>query len=203
MKIKLYAEGGGGSKALKRACRRGFRKFIEKSGLKGTMPEIVASGSRRNAYDDFATRHHHIRLPRMNVRCFWLTRRGRYGNPGRGNTSRTVMAGTSLRARQTTKCHLMVQVMESWFLADTTALAEFYGQGFRKTALRTNPQIEQVPKEYVLSGIRRATDSTTKGRYDKGSHSFEILATIDPAKVTSASPLARRLVETLSELRKS
>ena len=102
VKIKLYAEGGGSSRALKRACRRGFRKFIEKSGLKGTMPEIVASGSRRNAYDDFATRHHHIRLPRMNVRCFWLTRRGRYGNPGRGNTSRTVMAGTSLRARQTT-----------------------------------------------------------------------------------------------------
>ena len=97
----------------------------------------------------------------------------------------------------------MVQAMESWFLADRSALEEYYGQGFQETALPSNPQIEQVPKGDVLHGIRRATDSTTKGRYDKGSHSFEILATIDPSKVTSASPLARRLVETLSELRKS
>ena len=202
VKIKLYVEGGGSSRALKRACRRGFRKFIEKSGLKGTMPEIVASGSRRNAYDDFATRHHHTAA--KNERALLLVdaegpvRESRPWQHLKDSDGWNQPAGAT-----DDQCHLMVQVMESWFLADTTALAEFYGQGFRKTALRTNPQIEQVPKEYVLSGIRRATDSTTKGRYDKGSHSFEILATIDPAKVTSASPLARRLVETLSELRKS
>ncbi len=75
VKIKLYAEGGGGSKALKRACRRGFRIFIEKSGLKVRMPEIVASGSRGNAYEDFKTRHRNT--TKMKARCFWWTLKGR------------------------------------------------------------------------------------------------------------------------------
>ena len=53
MSIKLYVEGGGDSKELKARCRRGFRKFIEKAGLEGRMPRIVACGGRQNAYDSF------------------------------------------------------------------------------------------------------------------------------------------------------
>ena len=30
------------------------------------------------------------------------------------------------------QCHLMAQMMESWFLADKEKLAEFYGQGFNR-----------------------------------------------------------------------
>ena len=41
---------------------------------------------------------------------------------------------------------------------------------------------------------------TRKGRYDKGSHSFEIIAMIDPQKVTDASPYAKRFIETLFKL---
>ena len=51
--IKLYVEGGGDSKALKTACRKGFRKFIEKAGLMGNMPKIVACGGRQKAYQSF------------------------------------------------------------------------------------------------------------------------------------------------------
>jgi hypothetical protein len=39
--------------------------------------------------------------------------------------------------------------------------------------------------------------SKTKGRYDKGSHSFELLALVDPKKVAGASPHAKRLFDTL------
>ena len=101
------------------------------------------------------------------------------------------------------QCHLMVQAMESWFLADRTALEKYYGQDFQETALPSNPQIEQVSKNDVLGGFRQATRGTTKGRYDKGRHSFEILAKIDPEKVTDASRHARRFVETLQKLRES
>ena len=202
VKIKLYAEGGGGSKALKRACRRGFRKFIEKSGLKGTMPEIVASGSRRNAYDDFATRHHHTAAKKeralLLVDAEGPVRESRPWQHLKDSDGWNQPAGAT-----DDQCHLMVQVMESWFLADTTALAEFYGQGFRKTALRTNPQIEQVPKEYVLSGLDGAARGTTKGSYDKGSTVSRFLRRIDPEKVTNASLYAKRFIETLLKLRKS
>ena len=41
--------------ALRTACREGFTKFLEQTGLKGRMPRIVACGSRRDAYESFCT----------------------------------------------------------------------------------------------------------------------------------------------------
>ncbi|MDR0720595.1 MAG: hypothetical protein LBF78_13230, partial [Treponema sp.] len=53
--VKIYVEGGGDTHTLRTACRRGFSGFLEKAGLKGYMPRIVACGSRNNAYADFCT----------------------------------------------------------------------------------------------------------------------------------------------------
>lgn len=53
--LKLYVEGGGDSKTLRTACRRGFAEFLRKAGFVGRMPRIVACGGRRHAYDDFCT----------------------------------------------------------------------------------------------------------------------------------------------------
>ncbi len=199
VKIKLYVEGGGSSRALKRACRRGFRKFIEKSGLKGTMPEIVASGSRRNAYEDFKTRHRDA--AKKNETALLLVdaeapvRKAEPWEHVKDLDNWDRPDGTTDE-----QCHLMVQAMESSFLADRSALEEYYGQGFQETALPSNQQIEQVAKNDVLNRIRQATRRTSKGRYDKGRHSFEILAKIDPEKVANASPHARRFIETLFKL---
>ena len=55
MNVKAYVEGGGDTNALKTKCRQGFSEFFRKAGLAGRMPRIVASGSRRNAYEDFCT----------------------------------------------------------------------------------------------------------------------------------------------------
>jgi hypothetical protein len=38
--------------------------------------------------------------------------------------------GWDLSSATDEQCHLMAQVMESWFLADPDALERFYGQGF-------------------------------------------------------------------------
>ena len=93
------------------------------------------------------------------------------------------------------QCHLMVQVMESWFLADKAALVSYYGQGFRRHALPQNPNIEDVSTPDVNNSLDQATRDTQKGRYNKGRHSFEILENIDPAKVMAASPYAKRFIE--------
>ena len=95
------------------------------------------------------------------------------------------------------QCHLMVQIMESWFLADVGVLESFYGHGFRRQALPGNPNIEQVPKQDVLSGLAQAISGTTKGSYRKGSESFEILAELDPLKVRNASTHADRFLRAL------
>lgn len=53
--VKIYVEGGRDGKDLRTKCRKGFRNFLEKCDLKGSMPRISACGPRREAYDDFCT----------------------------------------------------------------------------------------------------------------------------------------------------
>ena len=195
MSIALYVEGGGDDKATRIKCRKGFRRFLEKAGVEGRMPRITACGGRSNAYDSFKTAlADEDRVPMLLVDAEdavrpssgpWahLLRRDGWGRPsGAGDEH----------------CHLMVQVMESWFLADKPALASYYGQGFREGTLPANPHVEQIGKADVLDGLARATRALHKG-YDKGSHSFEILAKIDPGVVESAAPSAKRLLDVLRD----
>ena len=98
------------------------------------------------------------------------------------------------------QCHLMVQVMESWFLADPEALESYYGQAFQRAALPKNPKVEEVPKQEVERRLKRATRQTSKGEYSKGKHSFEILAELDPAKVRQRSSHAERFLSTLEKV---
>ena len=160
------------------------------------MPKIVAGGSRDEAYDGFKTAHAQRNVTAMllvdaeeevTASGSWehlRSRDNRHRPPGAAND----------------QCHLMVQVMESWFLADREALQAFYGNGFRPKSLPGNPNIEQVPKQDVLNRLRQASRATRKGAYDKGAHSFEILGTLDPTKVTAVSPYARRFIQTLLAL---
>ena len=196
MSVRLYVEGGG-DRNSKIACREGFRSFVRKAGAEGRMPKIIASGSRDEAFDDFNAAHAQRSETAMllvdaeeevTVSGSWAHLRSR------DNWRRPTDASND-------QCHLMVQVMESWFLADREALASFYQQRFRPQALPGNPnQVERVPKNDVKDGLERATRATAKGRYHKGRHSFEILASLDPAKVTAASPYARKFVQTLLAL---
>jgi hypothetical protein len=73
------------------------------------------------------------------------------------------------------QAHLMVQAMESWFLADQQALADYYGQGFLRNSLPGQPDIEQIAKEEVFRVLRHASRHTQKGEYHKTRHGFELL----------------------------
>jgi hypothetical protein len=95
-----------------------------------------------------------------------------------------------------TDCHLMVQCMEAWFLADHKTLQNFFGQGFNTKALpNTTAKIESITPKKIYQFLANATKSfKTKAKYGKGEHSFKLLAKIDPAKVTQTSPWAKRLI---------
>lgn len=110
MSIKLYVEGGGDSKALRTACRKGFRKFIEKAGLRGRMPRIVACGGRRNAFESFA-----IAQGAQGDYPFLLVDAEApvaAAGPWQHLFSRD--GWICPRGATDQQCHLMVQVMESW-----------------------------------------------------------------------------------------
>ena len=193
--ITLYVEGGGNSKQLTTLCRRGFRKLIESAGLKGAMPRIVACGARQNAYERFTTAlEDDRRIPMLLVDAEGpVTPAGPWEHLRQQDGWRRPTGATA------DHCHLMVQVMESWFLADRRALTLFYGPDFRERSLPGSPNVEEVAKDDIMAGLARASRNTQKGSYTrhKGSHSFQILGELRPSAVERAAPHAKRLFDTL------
>jgi hypothetical protein len=194
--VRIYVEGGGNTGALKSECRRGFSEFFAKILPVGRQPKVIACGSRNEALDNFRTalREHskeHVVLlvdaeaPVAPEATVWAHLKQRDGwAPPAGATE--------------DNSHLMVQCMESWFLADVETLASYFGQGFQASALPRNPNIEEIAKPLVFRALEAATRQTkTKGSYSKGGHSFAILAVIDANKVRRASPYAERLATAL------
>ena len=201
MRAKLYVEGGGDSNSLKTKCREGFRKFFERAGLEGNMPRIVACGTRRAAYDDFcvallgngkdyfpvllvdsedAVNSHHDSWMHLSARL-----EDKWKKPDNATDK---------------QAFLMVQCMESWFLADKESLARYFGQNFNEGALPSNSNIEAVSKNDVLEGLKKASKDTKKNKYGKGRHSFEILASIDPQKVCISSSHCKSMIEELQKM---
>lgn len=81
----------------------------------------------------------------------------------------------------------MVQIMESWFLADPIALSKYYGIGFNAKHAGKHKDIETISKADVLAKLKRATRTTAKGEYHKTAHAPDLLAKIDPDRVRGAS----------------
>lgn len=196
MRVKIYVEGGGG--ARQRECRQGFSEFFRRAGFAGRMPAIVACGSRNDAFDDFRTAVRGADGGRFIMLLVdsedpvsesdgpWL-----HVSKRDGWTRPTQATDESL-------C-LMVQCMESWFIADRDCLKAFYGPGFNARRLPRRPEVESIAKADVHGGLDMATRECTKGKYgqSKGRHSFRILATLDPDKVAAASPHAKRMLDIL------
>ena len=91
---------------------------------------------------------------------------------------------------------LMVQLMETWFLADRAALKTHFDNQFKENALKQWPKLEDVPKATVLDSLKKATTNCSSP-YTKGKVSFELLEKINPTLVEDACPHARALLDRL------
>ncbi|SDT35228.1 protein of unknown function [Pseudomonas asplenii] len=211
--MKLYVEGGGSAASLRTACREGFSKLLDKAGFKGRMPRIVACGSRNDAYDSFCTAIRNGEKAMLLIdseapviaaaqpgdareiadRANWL--------PWQHLLQRQGDGWKKPEGSEDWQCQLMVQCMESWLLADRQVLREFFGQGYQENKLPAlGNSLERVAKERVYDAFAEATrNCKSKDQYGKGEHSFKLLALIDPAKVSEASPWAKRFFEVLEK----
>ncbi len=92
-------------------------------------------------------------------------------------------------------------MMESWFHADKEALQEFYGQGFKKKALKSNPKVESIPKKDIERGFQNATRDTKKGGYfdNKTTHGPRLLQLINPQLVRDSAPNCDKLFVAILE----
>jgi Domain of unknown function (DUF4276) len=196
--IRIYIEGGGDGKNSKALLRQGFSKFLKElnqlARSKRIKWEIVICGSRNNAFRDFKNAVIKEHIDAFNVllvdaeapvnKTPWqhLEDRDNWDKPDVDDT----------------QCHLMVQMMEAWFIADIDALNRFYGQGFKENAIPKNPNVEKINKTEIESALKKATKETSKGEYGKIQHGAKLLEQVSVAKVRAASSYCDRLFTSLT-----
>lgn len=197
--IKLYIEGSKSSKTSTITLREGFSAFfktiVEKARQKKCKFQIVMSGSTSETLKDFGRSSDVAEVYRMvlvdsdgpidedeSVKNFFAKR---------------FPSWTSTAEEE--QCHVMVQVMEAWFFADTDALSKYYGPSLAVAALFTNPKVESIPKKDVIEKLEKATKKSVKGPYHKTKHGPDLLAKIDTSKVKGASPRCASLFRTLED----
>jgi len=200
--IRIYIEGGGDSKDGKAEIRKGFSDFLsslrESARARRIRWNVVACGSRNSAFEDFKTALN-THSEAFNVLLVdaegavnhtpWthLLNRDKWTNPGITDEH----------------CHLMVQAMEAWIIADMDALESFYGQGFNPNPIPRHHDVEKVPKNNLESSLKTATQNTQKGKYHKIRHGPKLLSLLDVATVREKAQHCNRLFETLTHYMES
>lgn len=198
MTAKIYAEGGGEGQLLDTLFRQAWTEFFKSAGLAGRMPRIVRGKGRLRTFDLFATA---VRNPRPGELPLLLV-------DSEGPVANNGSVWQHLKARDrwekpdgssNDQAFLMVQIMETWFLADRASLRRYFGVSIREEHLRSWPALEDVPKADVLGALEKSTAGCTKP-YAKGKVSFELLGQLDPALVEAACPHAKGLLDRLRQL---
>ena len=196
MSAVIYIEGGGDrNENLERLFRRAWTKFFTAADIDGRLPRVVRGGSRSRTFDLFrkaVANSDPDRVPLLLVDSEEAVQEGR--SPwqhlnARDNWSPPDGAGDD-------RAFLMVQVMETWFLADREALRRHFGSRFRENALPQWPRLEDVPKASVLAALKDATFRCSPP-FTKGKVSFQLLAEINPGLVETACPHAKCLLQRL------
>jgi hypothetical protein len=193
--IRIYIEGGGDTNNTKRTLRLGldefFKEIHKKAKQKNIKFSIIPSGSDGSSYKNFqrALQSHPDAFNVLLVDS----------DTAVTTTPRQHLNRWDFSNVSDDQIHLMVQIMESWYLAHVEALKDFYGQGFQDKALPKNPKVEEIPKNDVYDGLIKATKNTSKKTYNKILHASEILKKLEAKKARKAAPHCESLFHTLEE----
>lgn len=184
--VELYVEGGGDNASLKAECRKAFKKLLERAGLSGRMPSVIACGGRQQAFEQFKQARREDRADAMLL----VDSEGPVTQTSPWEHVRQRVGDKWERPADVTDddLQLMAQCMETWIAADRTRLREYFGEALHEKALPARDDLEQVAKRDLYRALAEATQRSSKGAYDKGSHSFKLLEGADPAQIRRACP---------------
>lgn len=196
--IYLYVEGGG-NKETKARLRKGFERFfgniVARAASLAIVYRIIPCGDRDSTRRDFAKA---LRVNPEGINLLLVDSDGPVTSGPLEHLRQSF--GWGVTGVPSDRCHLMVQVMESWFLADLNALKAYYGRGFHIKSIPKNTDVEQNSKAQVLFSLKKSTKLTSKGTYHKTRHAPEILKPLDGSKVRAAAKHCNRLFEVLERL---
>ena len=194
--IRIYIEGGGDGRNTRGLLREGFNKFLQELNQLARSRKIkwniIICDSRNNTFSQFksALKEHPDAFNVLLVDAEASVKKAPWQHlKERDNWNKPEVDDTC--------CHLMVQMMEAWFLADIEALKRFYGQGFKENAIPKNLNVEKINKTEIYSALQKATKETSKGEYGKIQHGARLLEQISVAKVRAASLYCDRLCDRL------
>lgn len=183
--IHVYYEG---HKLLKEGFSRFFDQLRRRAHDRRCYFRLIPAGSGSAACDRFGV------ALRANKNIWNILLTDSEG-PDTGSLSESLRQEHGWDKSHQDSIFWMVEMMESWFHADKDKLEEFYGQRFRRNALKANPRVEEISKADLENGLKAATKDTLKGDYfdHKTSHGPKLLSLISPEKVQEAAPNCRRL----------
>ena len=173
--IRIYIEGGGDSSETKRTLKRGFSGFFSTLILeiraKRIKFDLILCGGRQAAYEAFmyAIDDHPDAFNVLLVDAEAAVVGKKWAHLKKRDK-------WSSRGLSEEHCHLMVQVMEAWFLAGPDGLEAYYSDpGFSRKALPSVKNVETVDKARVYTALKEATLGTRKGEYHKIKHASALL----------------------------
>ncbi len=196
MSVTIYIEGGGSSKELRSRCREGFRGLLDKCGLAGRSPKLVACGSRNDAFDDFQTAcrtrsEGFVALlvdsedPLSDIEATWLhlSNRDDWEQPLDTSDEQVLF---------------MTTCMETWIVADRLSLREHYGHELQENALPATNELEGRDRHQIQEALVRATRNCSNS-YSKGKRSFAVLGKLNPGELKKHLPSFVRVCRILEK----
>ena len=197
--VAIYMEGGGDGKSAQAAIRQGMdallRPLKDAARAKALHWKLVPCGARNDAFRRFRDAINHGDSA---IAVLLVDAEGPVNRAPRLHLQSRDGWGMGFADEDTS--HLMVQVMETWIVADPDALSTYYGQNFNGNVLPKAANLEQVSKADVARTLNRATEHTTKGCYHKIRHASDLLKRIDVERVKKRCPHCARLFDKLGPM---
>ena len=195
--ITIVMEGGGETAQGRAAIRQGMDRLLgdlkQQAREQSVRWKLVPWGSREQAYKRFRAA---VQRAEADVVVLLVDSEGPVAaTPEQHLADRD---GWQLGFAAADTVHLMVQSMETWIVADSAALAAYYGSAFRSTALPTHSDLEAGDRTVVGAALKRATQATVKREYHKIRDGGRLLGLIDPAVVARACPSCAALFDAIS-----
>ena len=193
MKLVVFVEGTAGDPG---ALRKAFRQFLERLGIPGSAIQIVAAGdgpAAHRAYVRSVSKYANDRI------AFLLIDSEQHKEKGLPNWEFLSQARklNKPEAAGVDSLGLMVQCMETWFLADREKVIKYFGLPEDGGPLPKHTEPELVSKSEVLSSFDRAARQIRRRRYQKGQDALALLGLVDPNVIAKRCPHAERFFSAL------